>query len=104
MTYGVDQCRVCGVPITPLGPTAWMEQDKANRKPPIPEAEWRRMGFLTVPTLAQLRGAPASGCCRACALKLMHRKYRYYVRVMLIVAVAAVVLTTIVVVYTYLAH
>jgi hypothetical protein len=43
--YGVDQCRVCGKPITVPSKKARAEQEKTNRKPPIPEAEWRRRGF-----------------------------------------------------------
>jgi hypothetical protein len=100
MTYGVDQCRVCGVPIKPHRPdeiTAWL---KAQKRPPIPEREWRRRGFLAAPTPEQM-SLPAAGCCQACGERLLlkagkaGRRFAY-------VAVGAVVAFAIIwVVQTY---
>jgi hypothetical protein len=102
--YGVDQCRVCGTPIPPLGPKALEEQQKANRKPPIPEAEWRKMGLLTAPTKFQLRSQPGDGCCRPCGLKMMNRKYHYNTRLAIAIAAAVTLAAFVTIVVTFLAH
>jgi hypothetical protein len=104
MTYGVDQCRVCGIAITPRGPEAWHEQERANRKPGIPEAEWRRRGFLTSPTRNQLRAMPADGCCRPCGIKLLKRKYHYGARAVGVVVVVSLLMAGIIMLITYLPH
>jgi hypothetical protein len=89
--YGVDQCRVCGTAIRPHGRRTAEFQEKANRKPPIPEEEWRRRGYLCAPTLRQLTRDPSNGCCAACGRKEM-RKF-FMVRSRLVIAVAVLVLT-----------
>ncbi len=91
MVYGVDQCRMCGTAILPKGPDAAIEQEKANRRPLMPEKEWRRRGFLTSPTRYQLKVVPADGCCAKCGL-IATRKH---LRVNWIAA--AVVLTSIII-------
>jgi hypothetical protein len=104
MVYGVDQCRVCGVPIVPKGPDQAIQQEKANRKPKMPEKEWRRRGFLTSPTPYQLKTDPANGCCGKCGL-LMTRKLYHYNAIALGVLVGAVLLFTfILTIVTFLPH
>jgi hypothetical protein len=104
MTYGVDQCRVCGTAIRPRGPKSWEEQDHANRKPTIPEAEWRRRGYLTSPTRSQLRMMPADGCCRPCGIKQMEKRFHYFTRAVVLAVVIVSVLAGIFTVITYLPH
>jgi hypothetical protein len=72
MTYGVDQCRMCGVPIKPHRPNEMEDWLKAQKRPPIPEKEWRRRGFLAAPTREQMAN-PAAGCCQACGEKMTLR-------------------------------
>jgi hypothetical protein len=80
MKYGFDHCRICGKPIA-AGRADWLEQwEAAQRRPPIPETEWRKMGFLAAPTKFQLKIAPANGCCSDCGLVISHRTSRYHVR------------------------
>jgi hypothetical protein len=64
--YGVTQCRVCGIPIKLTTPRLRVEQEKANKNPPMPEAEWRRMGYLCPPTKRQMMRFRAEGCCDEC--------------------------------------
>ncbi len=80
MTYGVDQCRVCGVPITVSRPTSMEELEKAKRLPPVPEKEWRRLGFLTVPTHYQWYVSRTDGCCAQCGLKQLHKQFHFGAR------------------------
>ena len=86
MTYGVDQCRMCGKPIPVLRPTAWREWEDAQRRPVVPEKEWRRLGMLGPPTRLQWRSNMADGCCTPCGVKLLHRRWRYGLRGVLSVA------------------
>jgi hypothetical protein len=72
MTFGVDQCRCCGAPIKPAYPGQLQEYLDTLRKPTMPEAEWRRRGFLAVPTRAQLH-MPHVGCCQPCGQKQVTR-------------------------------
>jgi hypothetical protein len=104
MVYGVDQCRICGAPIIPRGPEVWAEQEAANRRPILPEKEWRRRGFLTSPTRIQLQADPANGCCRPCGIKMIQSTYRYHRRGLFILGFAAALAAFILVVVTYLAH
>jgi hypothetical protein len=103
MTFGVDQCRCCGAPIKPAYPEQLKEYLDAVRKPTMPEAEWRRRGFLAVPTRMQLH-MPHIGCCQPCAQKQVMRATAPAQR-MAKVAVAAVVGFSIIwVVALYITH
>ena len=104
MTYGVDQCRVCGTPIPIRGPDILADQERVNRKPIIPEEEWRQLGLLTSPTREQLYRNPANGCCGPCGLKLMRRHYNYTKRAMAVIGLAVGLAVIIVGVITYLPH
>ncbi len=73
MTYGVDQCRVCGVPIKPHRPDEITDWLKAQKRPLIPEHEWRRRGFLAAPTREQLF-LPSAGCCQPCGERLLRKR------------------------------
>jgi len=75
MTYGVDQCRMCGAPILLERREALAEYEEALRRPPMEEAQWRREGFLTVPTKHQLLHR-AAGTCAVCAKKLIYQKFK----------------------------
>jgi predicted nucleic acid-binding Zn ribbon protein len=94
MTYGVDQCRVCGVPIKPHRADEITDWLKAQKRPPIPEKEWRRRGFLAAPTKEQL-SLPAAGCCQPCGEKLMINATgaRQRLVMILVTAVLAITLT-----------
>jgi hypothetical protein len=102
--YGVDQCRMCGAPISPTNKRARDQQEAANRKPLIPEAEWRARGFLTSPTRAQLGAAPADGCCWPCGLKQMNVKYKYTSRRFLVFAIMIGAAAFVMIITTYLPH
>ncbi len=102
--YGVDQCRVCGIPIPHTGPEAVRKQEEANRRPIIPEKEWRRRGFLTSPTRSQLGLAGARGCCAQCGLKVMKQQFKYSTRFFLVLALGVTTAAVMVYVSTYLPH
>jgi hypothetical protein len=102
--YGVDQCRICGAPIKPTNKHARDLQEDANRKPLIPEAEWRARGFLTSPTKAQLGAAPADGCCWPCGMKQMKLKYKYSTRRYAVMTAMVAAAAFVIYVTTYLPH
>ncbi len=77
---GVDQCRVCGKKITIGRKAAHEEQEKALRKPVVPEKVWREAGLLTPPTWSQWYRNPGDGCCLDCGTMLVNRKFRVTVR------------------------
>jgi hypothetical protein len=104
MVYGVDQCRVCGVPIVPKGPDQAIQQEKANRRPTMPEKEWRRLGLLTVPTRHQLTTDPAGGCCAKCGLLMTRRKYHYNYIAAAMVLAGVGIFAFILIVVTFLPH
>jgi len=75
MTYGVDQCRVCGVAIKPTGPDAMKRyKDSLKGRPLMTEAQWRAAGFKCSPTYRQTK-EPTEGCCTACKLKMHARTW-----------------------------
>jgi hypothetical protein len=74
--YGVDQCRVCGKPITVRSPRTRAEQEEAIRNPFVPEKVWRARGYLTVPTERQWRSDVASGCCGVCGRNELRRRLK----------------------------
>ena len=100
MTYGVDQCRVCGVKIPVRSPNDMAEWLEEQRNPKIPEKEWRRRGYLAAPTHTQRR-MPAYGCCPKCGLKEMNRKMKAGRRLMIMGAVAGLAMTLVWVILTF---
>jgi hypothetical protein len=102
--YGVDQCRVCGKKIVVKSPKTLEEQLKAIRKPIVPEKVWRARGYLTVPTHAQWRANPADGCCGACGLIEMRKKFHHVMRFWLLMGGAVVVTTVVVSIIKFLPH
>ncbi len=71
MTYGVDQCRVCGVEISSGGPgpmERYLEERK-HRRPTMTEAQWRAAGLKAAPTRHQLF-KPTDGCCFKCRMQM----------------------------------
>jgi len=102
--YGVDQCRVCGKPIVVRSPETLAEQEKAIRKPVVPEKVWRARGYLTAPTATQWRVNPADGCCGACGVREFRKKYRHVVRFWILLAGAAIISTVVVSVMKFLPH
>jgi hypothetical protein len=103
MTFGVDQCRCCGTPIRVSHPQALDEYLKAVRKPTMPEAEWRRQGFLAVPTRGQIH-MPQRGCCQPCGEKQILRRTGAFRRVSKVAVGALVGFTIIWVVALYITH
>ncbi len=70
MTYGVDQCRVCGRTITPTGPEAMRRYTESLKaKPTMTEKQWRAAGLKAMPTRNQMK-SPHDGCCFDCRLKM----------------------------------
>jgi hypothetical protein len=102
--YGVDQCRVCGKPITVLSKKARLEQEQANRKPTLSEAEWRRRGYLTSPTFRQLGKHPSSGCCFLCGIQEMRKYSKPTHRVLYGLGIVFIVLWAVVALLTYMHH
>lgn len=74
MTYGVDECRVCGRAMKPSGPEA-MEAHLASLKarPTMTEKQWRAAGFKAAPTKRQSM-VPHTGCCYDCKMIMSYRK------------------------------
>jgi hypothetical protein len=92
MTYGVDQCRVCGAAM-PTGGTGALERYLKDRKrrPTMSEAEWRAKGFKAAPTRHQLH-KPTDGCCFKCRME-MGRKSVHPYRIMAAIAACAIVIS-----------
>lgn len=80
------------------------EQAAANRKPPMPEAEWRRRGYLCPPTRRQLTTKPAEGCCMLCGQKETRRYYKPRMRLVVLNAVALTVIFAAIALLTYMNH
>jgi hypothetical protein len=102
--FGVDQCRVCGTPITVSSRAAREEQEKANRRPLMPEAEWRRRGYLCPPTKKQLNIAPAGGCCMKCGEKQARQFYQARLRLAGMVALSLGLILSAIALLTYMSH
>jgi len=102
--YGVDQCRVCGKTIAVRSPTTLEEQEKAVRKPVVPEKVWRARGYLITPTHIQWRANPADGCCAVCGVLEMRRKYHHVVRFWMLLAGAVGIAAVVVSVVKFLPH
>jgi hypothetical protein len=76
MTYGVDECRVCGVAIKPSGPDALKRHNISLKgRPVMTERQWRAAGFKACPTYRQTK-EPTDGCCSACKLKMHGRTWK----------------------------
>jgi hypothetical protein len=103
MTFGVDQCRCCGTPIRPAYPAQLQEYLDTLRKPTMPEAQWRKLGFLAVPTRTQLH-MPQTGCCQPCAVKLVRRYTRPLHRMARVAIGAGIAFTAIWIVALYITH
>jgi hypothetical protein len=102
--FGVDQCRVCGTAIRVTGRSAREDQEEANRRPLMPEAEWRRRGYLCPPTRRQLRIAPAAGCCMACGQKEARRFYRTRTRLAIMITISLTLIVSSIALMTYMNH
>jgi hypothetical protein len=90
MTYGLDQCRVCGRDIPLSDPRAIERHAKFSReKPTMTEKQWRRAGFLAAPTRYQLQ-KPMDGLCFECKYVRGTKRYgpRMIVTVFVIIAVS----------------
>jgi hypothetical protein len=104
MTFGVDQCRCCGTPIKPKRPEQMQEYlDSLRQKPTMPEAEWRRRGYLAMPTRVQVH-MPQVGCCQPCALKEVRKQTKPTVRFLKVAGGVAVAFTLIWTVALYITH
>ncbi len=104
MTYGVYQCRVCGRPISPKGPEVAEQQAKANRRPQMPEKEWRRRGYLAPPTGFQIYTDPSHGCCSSCGLKELRKFTKIGVITFWVGALFVVAVIVFAFIITYLPH
>ena len=104
MTYGVDQCRVCGTRISPRGPEAAEDQEKANRHCLMPEKEWRRRGFLCPPTKFQIYSSPADGCCAKCGMMVLRKHSKFGVLTFSIGGLFIIAAIVFCFVITYLPH
>ncbi len=82
MTYGVDQCRVCGTKIKLHGPLDMEEWVEAQKRAKMPEKVWRARGYLAAPTKRQMLD-PSHGCCAACGYREMRRKSKPFRRLAL---------------------
>jgi len=102
--YGVDQCRVCGTAIKVPNRRTQEAQEQANRRPPIPEVEWRRRGYLCAPTLGQLTRDPSKGCCADCGRREMRKFFMVRSRLVLAVGVLVGVVAFAVFLATYMHH
>jgi hypothetical protein len=69
----------------------------------MPEAQWRKMGFLAPPTKRQL-GQPSAGCCYACGILLMNQKMKPWRRMAIVVCIALVAFAIIRLIGTYLLY
>ena len=94
MTYGVDECRVCGKAMKPSGPEA-MEAHLASlkRRPTMTEKQWRAAGLKAAPTKRQSMVVHI-GCCYDCKMTMAVKKVGWlrWVYPTLIITVAFVIL------------
>ncbi len=90
MTYGLDQCRLCGKDM-PLSDSRAIERHAkfSREKPTMTEAEWRRAGWKAAPTRYQLR-KPLDGLCFDCKYVRGTRQYGVKVIVLVFTIIAAV--------------
>jgi hypothetical protein len=102
--YGYDHCRVCGKPIAPGNAEQLERWEEAQRRPVIPEKEWRRRGFLAAPTGHQLNLGPGGGCCADCGLKLTMKHSRYHLRGTFVIVGFIALMTFICAVLFYTRH
>jgi hypothetical protein len=98
MTFGVDQCRRCGVTI-PRRPLSLKERNTLARvtlNPPklMAETEWRAAGYLAQPTALEM-SIPTVGLCVACGSVVPDPRRRSPKRALLFsaLAIAALVAT-----------
>ncbi len=70
MTYGVDQCRICGKTIRPSDSQAMDRyRNSLRQKPTMTEKEWRAAGFKAAPTRKQTLNA-LDGVCFSCQMPM----------------------------------
>ena len=77
MTYGVDECRICGAPMTSKGPDAMQRylDSLKLKKPTMTQKEWRAAGFKAMPTPWQI-GHVQDGCCYKCRFPIAVKNVR----------------------------
>ncbi len=70
MTYGVDECRVCGKAMKPSGPKE-MQRHLASLRghPTMTEKQWRAAGLKAAPTKRQMVSLH-HGCCYDCTMTM----------------------------------
>jgi hypothetical protein len=102
--YGFDHCRMCGKPIVVHRHGTLPQWEQAQRKPLMPEKQWRAMGFLAAPTRLQLREVPADGCCPECGLKISKRAFKYHERGLIAIAITVSICWGIFYVISYMRH
>jgi hypothetical protein len=102
--YGVDQCRVCGKPIAVKSPKAIEDQERAIRKPIVPEKVWRARGYLTAPTGPQWRANPSDGCCGDCGVLELRRKYRHVIRFWTLAGAAVTLAVILITILKFMPH
>jgi hypothetical protein len=100
MTYGVDQCRVCGVAIKVHGPEDMADWLEAQKRSKMPEKVWRSRGYLAAPTKRQMQD-PAHGCCADCGYREMRRKTQPFKRLAIAGAVVVLAFALVWTVLTY---
>ncbi len=77
MTYGVDECRICGALMTSKGPDAMQRylDSLTLKKPTMSQKEWRAAGFKAMPTPYQM-GHVQDGCCYKCRFPIAVKSVR----------------------------
>ena len=88
MTYGVDQCRRCGVAIRPRHDHGAADDRRTSK---MPEREWRAAGFKAQPTVSQAR-FPVVGCCSDCAEILLRQRWKPGLRMLILVTIMIVLM------------
>jgi hypothetical protein len=103
MTYGVDQCRCCGILIKPKSPDQMQEYlaSLKMKKPTMTEPEWRRAGYLAMPTKKQM-WRPDIGCCIVCAEIEIRRQTKPGKRIAKVAAGAFVVFSLVALLSLYI--
>lgn len=91
MTYGVDQCRRCGLAIRPRHDHGAADDRRPSK---IPEPVWRAAGFKAQPTVSQAH-FPQIGCCADCAEILLRQRWKPGLRMLMLVTILIVLMALI---------